>query len=217
VRDKRRASNLAVLVLGALPSCATLSTLAPPPSLFPDPSAVEPFDFERDSLGQPPDGFEPHGQWAVVDSPAAVSGNQVVVCGGQAASTLNLKSPEPARAGAAEVALRILVGPSGAGLACSGGENDDGIVLKAEPHASRVALYVRKSGALTVIDQTPVATPKGEWVQIGLRCEYAQAIGYVDGKPVLRSTSNVGAFNLALVSDAGVIAQFDDLRYWVRK
>jgi len=207
-----------VLALGLLPSCATLSTLAPPPSLFPDRSDVEQFDFERHSLGQPPEGFEaPRGHWAVVDSPTAASGNQVLVRGGQAASRLALKRSEPARAGAAEVALRILLGSSGAGLVCDGGEGGSSFLLKAENHASRVALYGGKNGTLTMVGQAPVANPKGEWLRIGLRCDDAQVIGYVGGKPILRSRSDLGAFNFALVSDAGVTAQFDDFEYWVRK
>jgi len=215
--EKRSASRLAVLALGLLPCCATLSALAPPPPLFPDPSSVEALDFERDSLGRPPDGFGmAQGYWAVVDSPVAVSGTQVLVCDGQAASMLALRDSEPAREVGAEVTLRVLLGPSGAGLACNDGQGDNGVLLKVEPHASRVALYVRKSDALTLVDQTAAAASKGEWVQIGLRCEDGQSIGYVGGKPVLRSTSDLGAFTLALFSDAGVTAQFDDLKFWVR-
>jgi hypothetical protein len=209
--------RLAVLALGLLPSCATLATLAPPPSLFPERSEVERFDFEQDSLGQPPEGFEAtQGQWAVADSPAAASGNQVLVRGGQTASRLALKRSESGRAGAAEVTLRILLGSSGAGLACDGGEGGSSFLLKVEDHASRVALYGGKNGTLAMVGQAPVANPKGEWLRIGLRCDDAQVIGYVGGKPILRSRSDLGAFNLALVSDAGLTVQFDDFKYWVR-
>jgi hypothetical protein len=219
VPETSKPLRLAVLALGLLlPSCAALSTLAPPPSLFPDRSEAERFDFERDSIGQPPEGFEaPQGHWAVVDSPTAASGNQVLVRGGQTASRLALKRSEPARAGSAEVTLRILLGSSGAGLACDGGDGGSSFVLEVEPHASRVALYGGKNGALTVVGQALSATPKGEWLRIGLRCDDAQVIGYVGGKPVLRSRSDLGAFDLALFSDAGVTAQFDDFEYWVGK
>lgn len=217
MRDGPRASSVGLLVVGLLCSCTTLSKLAPPPPLFPDRSAVDQLDFEQDALGRPPEGFEAASpdEWRVADSPTAASGSQVVAHGGEAASSLGLKASEAARAAAAQVALRIFLGSSGAGVACDGAEGS--YVLKVEPHDSRVALYRGRRGSLTLIGQAPLATPKGEWVRIGLRCDGRQVVGYVNGKPVLRSKAGLAPFQIALVTDAGVTAQFDDLRYWAKK
>jgi hypothetical protein len=217
VREKTKPSTLAVLILALLTSCTALSTLAPPPSLFPDRSAVDELDFEQDALGQPPEGFKAsaRGQWRVADSPTAASGNQVLAHGGETPSSLDLKGSEAALSGAAQVSVRIFVGSPGAGVACDG--SADSYVLKIEPHASRVALYRRTAGSLGLVDQVPIATPKGDWVRIGLRCDGAQVVGYVNGKAVVKSKTGVAPFRLALVSDAGVTAQFDDLKYWAKK
>ena len=58
---------------------------------------------------------------------------------------------------------------------------------------------------------------KGDWVRIGIRCESHRTIGYVDDKSVVRIAEGVGPFDLVLIVDAGVTAQFDDLAYWASK
>jgi hypothetical protein len=217
VRERPRSSTLAVLILSVLTSCTALSTLTPPPPLFPDRSAVDELDFEQDALGQPPQGFKASapGQWRVADSPTAASGNQVLAHGGATSSSLDLTGSATARSAAAQVSVRIFLGSAGAGIACDG--SADSYVLKVEPHAARVALYRGTGGSLTLVDQVPMTAVKGDWVRIGLRCDGVQVVGYVNGKPALRSKTGVAPFQLALVSDAGVTAQFDDLKYWAEK
>ncbi len=63
--------------------------------LFPSKASVQRFDFEHDTLHQPPDGFEARsGQWSVVDSPTATSGTQVLVRGGEGSGLLAVKEAE---------------------------------------------------------------------------------------------------------------------------
>ena len=207
-----------VCALALASSCALLSPVTPVPMLFPEKASVEEFDFERDTLSQPPDGFESrHGRWSVADSPTSLSGTQVLVRGGEDAAVLAVKNSEQSRVTAGEVGVRVFLGSSGAGLGCAGAEGGDGYVVKLEPAAGRVVLYRKTGNSLAVAAETPLATPKGEWARLGIRCEANRVIGYVEGKPLLRDRSSVGSSSLALFTDAGVTAQFDDLKYWARK
>ena len=209
---------LPVLVLAGVASCAKLAPIASVPTLFPDKASVAQFDFERDSLSQPPDGFETrHGHWSVADSPTSLSGTQVLVRGGEEAAMIAVKASEQASAAAGEVGVRVFLGASGAGVGCSGADGAESYVVKLEPTAGRVALYRKTGDSLAVAAQTPLPLPKGEWARLGIRCEGSRVTGYVDGKPLLRDRSTAGSFELGLFADPGVTAQFDDLKYWARK
>ena len=206
---------LAVLAVSPLAACSVISSGTP---LFPGKASVQRFDFEHDTLHQAPDGFGAAlGQWAVADSPTAASGTQVLVRGGQNPATLTVKEAAGVTSAAGEVAVRVFLGSPGAGLSCSGAGNGAGHFLKIEPGAARMALYRKTDDSMKVVDQTPALVPKGEWARLGIRCEADRVVGYLDGKPVVRDRTTVGAFDLALYADAGVTAQFDDLTYWAKK
>jgi len=207
------------VLIGLAGGCATLAPIAPSPTLFPDRAALVEFDFERDSLSQPPEGFETRsGHWAVVDSPTSLSGTQVLVRGGDdAGGVIAVKNSEEARAAAGEVGVRVFLGTSGAGLGCDGAKGGASYLLKLEPTASRVALYKKSGDSLAMAAETPLVRAKGEWARLGILCDTNQVVGYVDGKPLLRDRTSVGSFELALFADPGVTAQFDDLKYWAKK
>jgi hypothetical protein len=208
----------AALVGAIFASCGVLSSVAPAPALFPDKTTVERFDFEQDALNQTPEGFEARlGHWSVADSPTSLSGTQVLVRGGENPALIVVKNAEQVRAAAGEVGVRVFLGPTGAGLGCDEKGSDNGHYLKLEPTAGRVGLYRKSGEELTLVDQIPLTAPKGEWARLGILCEAGRVIGYVNGKPVLRDRSGVGSFELALFADAGVTAQFDDLKYWSTK
>jgi hypothetical protein len=209
---------LFALAMAMTSACTVISPMAPAPSLFPDRESLVKFDFEQDALSQPPDGFETRsGHWSVADSPTSLSGTQVLVRGGDEAAAIAVKDSENSRAGAGEVGVRVFLGDSGAGLGCDAASGRQSYELKLEPAAGRVALYRKAGDSSALVAQTPLARPKGEWAHLGLRCEGNQVIGYVDGKPLLHDRGDVGSFEIALVADPGVTAQFDDLRYWARK
>jgi len=214
-----RSASLTALSAGlaslGIAGCAMLGTASP---LFPTRASVQRFDFERDTLHQPPEGFDAHGgQWSVVDSPTATSGTQVLVRGDDSAGLLAVKEAEGVTAAGGEVQVRVFLGSSGAGLSCSSSKNGGGHVLKLEANATRVALYREADGSMKMVDEYPAPVPKGEWARIGIRCDSDRVIGYLDGKPVVRDRSTTSAFDLALYADAGVTAQFDDLSYWANK
>ena len=216
--ERRTNVLLPVLVTVITASCATLSPMTPAPALFPERAALVQIDFEQDTLSQPPDGFEPRsGNWTVADSPTSLSGTQVLVRGGDDAGVLAIKNSEEAHEAAGEVGVRVFLGSSGAGLGCDGRNGAPSYLLKLEPTAGRVALYEKSGDSLSMAAQTPLARPKGEWSRLGILCDAHQVVGYVDGKPLLRDRSNVGSFELALFTDPGVTAQFDDLKYWAKK
>jgi hypothetical protein len=194
-----------------LASCATIG---PAPALFPASQLVSRLDFETDALNQPPRGLVARstGRWAVADSPHAVVGSQVVVRRGDEASLLALERAEAAERVSGEVSVRVLLGPSGAGIACETGESE-GFVVKAEPDAGRVALYRRSPGGLELVGSEPAEIRKGEWVRLGIRCEPKVVLAYLDGRAVLRRPVGGDRPRLALYADADVTAQFDDLRY----
>jgi len=218
VLERRMNALLSFLVIAVASSCAALSPMTPAPALFPDRTPLVQFDFEQDTLSQPPDGFETRsGHWSVADSPTSLSGTQVLVRGGDEAGVIAIKNSEEAHAAAGEVGVRVFLGASGAGLGCDASNGGPSYLLKLEPSAGRVALYEKSGDSLSMAAQTPLSRPKGEWARLGILCEAHQVIGYVDGKPLLHDRSNVGTFELALFTDAGVTAQFDDLKYWARK
>ena len=198
--------------------CAKLAPIAAPPSLFPERASLVEFDFERDSLSQAPEGFEARsGRWAVVDSPTSLSGTQVLVRGGDDSGVIAVKDSEQARAGAGEVGVRVILGTSGAGLGCDDTKGGPSYVVKLEPTSGRVALYKKNGDSFAMAAETPLARAKGEWARLGISCDANQVVGYVEGKPLLRDRTSVGSFELALVADPGVTAQFDDLKYWAKK
>lgn len=214
-RPRRSAWCLALAVAGG---CAAVSSLDPTPALFPSSASVASVDFERDSLSRAPQGFDARlGRWAVADSPTAVSGSQVVVGRGPGAASLAVQNVQAAHTAVGEVAVRVFIGAPGAGLACGGSDSGVGYLLRLEPAAARIGLYRKNGEALALVGETPLATPKGEWVRIGIRCEDDRVIGYVDGKPRISAPAGLPAFDLALWADPGVTAQFDDLRYWSKK
>ncbi|MET0152833.1 MAG: hypothetical protein ABW298_09535 [Candidatus Binatia bacterium] len=199
-------------------SCGVVPSVGVAPALFATASGVHRFDFEHDTLHEPPQGFEPRlGRWAVADSPTALSGAQVLVGAGGDAGLLAVKEAEGVTAAAGEVAVRVFLGSSGAGLSCDATSEVAAQVLKLEPRERRIALYRKTGDSMKLVDQAPVTAPKGEWVRIGIRCESHRTVGYVDEKSVVRMGEGLGSFDLALVADAGVIAQFDDLAYWASK
>jgi hypothetical protein len=203
------------LVLATLAGCAWL---APTPPLFPPSQNVAQLDFEDAPLNEVPPGLKPlaPGRWAVADSPQAVSGSQVLVWRGDEPSFLSVgEAPRANRIGA-EVAVRVLLGPAGGGIACEDG-GKGGVVLKAEPAKRRIALYRQEASGLVLLRAETAPIEKGKWVRLGLRCEPQRAIGYLDGKPVVRARVELaGGARLALYADPGVTAQFDDLRYSLR-
>ena len=214
-RGLRWTWSLALFFCGA---CATLPSISTTPVLFSDAASTERFDFEQNAISQSPDGFEARsGHWAVVDSPSAVSGTQVLVPTGDGEARLAVKGAEAVRDAAAEVSVRVLVGSSGAGLECAAPGGGSGYVLKAEPSTARIALYRTTATGLTMLAEHALSTPKGEWVRLGMRCDASRVVAYVDGKPVLKDGSDLGAFELALCVDGGVVAQFDDFRYRASK
>lgn len=197
--------------------CAVLPAVGPTPQLFSGANVAK-VDFESDSLNQPPDGFETRlGQWAVVDSPTATSGTQVVARAGDGPASLALKNAEAVRSAGAEVSVRIFLGAAGAGLVCEGKEGGAGYTLKLEPNTGRVALYRKTGEAQVLVGQARVGTRKGAWARLGLRCEPNRVTAYVDGKATLRDRGAMGAFDLGLCADAGVTAQFDDVAYWASR
>jgi hypothetical protein len=199
-------------------SCSVVPSVGVAPPLFGTTGGIHRFDFEHDTLHEPPRGFEPRlGRWAVADSPTAFSGAQVLVGAAGDAGVLAVKEAEGVTAAAGEVAVRVFLGSSGAGLSCDATSEAAAQVLKLEPRERRIALYRKTGDSLKLVDQAPVATPKGEWVRIGIRCESHRTVGYVDEKSVVKVGEGLGAFDLALVADPGVIAQFDDLVYWASK
>ncbi len=205
--------SAAALLLAS--GCRALGGLGPAPQLPSEADLVK-VDFENDSMAKPPEGFEAKaGNWNVVDSPNATSGTQVLVRDGDAAGTIVVKNAEAVRTAAGEVSVRLFVGSAGAGIACEGRDGGSGYALKVEPKG--VALYKTSGDALTAVARADNPALKGAWARIGLRCDSSGATAYVDGKPKLRDRSALGAFDLALSSDAGVTAQFDDLAYWARK
>jgi hypothetical protein len=199
-----RVALVAVLALG---SCALVR---PAPPLFPSSAAVERRDFEADALGRPPTGLESSGAWSVADSPGAVSGRQVVVHKSDAPSELRVKE-DKSHAAAGEVSVRIVLGSAGAGIAC---DADDGAtIMKIEPDARRVVLYRRQGASTRILAEAPAALEKSKWVRLGIACGPEATVGYLDGKRVVRAAAARGPVSIALYTDGGVIAQFDDLRY----
>ena len=216
----RRARSPIVFLAVALcsSSCTLVSSLRGGPALFGGNVAVEALDFEQDPLHKPPEGFEPRGgRWSVADSPTAASGAQVVVESGDAAASLAVKKAEHSQAAAGEVAVRVLLGASGAGIGCEDENQGSGYVVKLEPSAQRIVLYRRAQDSMTPVATASAPIPKGEWVRLGIRCENKRVIGYLDGKPAVSDRASLGAVNLTLYSDPNVAAQFDDLKYWTRK
>jgi len=218
VREPFATRLLVALVIAMSSGCASLAPIAPSPTLFPDRASLVQFDFERDTLSQPPEGFETRsGHWAVVDSPTSLSGTQVLVRSGDDAAVIAVKSSEEAHSAAGEVGVRVFLGTSGAGLGCDGSNGGSSYLVKLEPTAGRVALYKKSGDSLAMAAETPLVRAKGEWARLGILCETNQVVGYVDGKPLLRDRTTVGSFELALFADPGVTAQFDDLKCWSKK
>ena len=114
------------------------------------------------------------------------------------------------------IAVRVFLG-SGAGLSCDDTSDAVAQILKLEPSERRIALYRKTGDSMKLVDEAPVDVAKGDWVRIGIRCESHRTIGYVDDKSVVRIGEGVGTFDLVLIVDAGVTAQFDDLAYWASK
>jgi len=216
VHDPQRLVVVCGFALLAL-SCTELSSVSGAPALFATGDGVRRFDFEHDTLHEPPQGFEPRlGRWAVADSPTAFSGAQVLVGSGDDAGVLAVKEARGATAAAGEVAVRVFLG-SGAGLSCDDTSDAVAQILKLEPSERRIALYRKTGDSMKLVDEAPVDVAKGDWVRIGIRCESHRTIGYVDDKSVVRIAEGVGPFDLVLIVDAGVTAQFDDLAYWASK
>lgn len=206
---------LGVVTLG-FTACAVATRVAGAPPLFSSKVTPQMFDFEQDALHQPPEGFEARsGRWVVEDSPTAASGTQVLVRGGDDAAVLAVKNAEHVHAAAGEAATRVFLGGSGAGLFCYA--KDGGYLVKLEPNAGRLALYRTSGDSLTLVDQSPVSAPKGDWVRVGIRCEGDRVLGYVNGKLAVKQRAEIGEFDLALYTDPGVTAQFDDVTYWAPK
>jgi hypothetical protein len=216
VRDRR--SLVLVCGFALLPfSCTALPSVSGTPPLFAAADVVRRFDFEHDTLHEPPQGFEPRlGRWAVADSPTASSGAQVLVGSGEETGVLAVKEAQGVTAAAGEVAVRVFLG-SGAGLSCDDTSAAVAQILKLEPREGRIALYRKTGDSVKLIDEAPVNAAKGDWVRIGIRCESHRTVGYVDDKSVVTMAERVGTFDLVLIVDAGVTAQFDDLAYWASK
>lgn len=216
MRDPRSLVVVYGFALLAL-SCTELSSVSGAPALFAAADGVRRFDFEHDTLDEPPQGFDPRlGRWAVADSPTAFSGAQVLVGSGEDAGVLAVKEARGVTAAAGEVAVRVLLG-SGAGLSCDDTSEAVAQILKLEPRERRIALYRKTGDSMKLVDEAPVDAAKGDWVRIGIRCESHRTIGYVDDRSVVRIAQGVGTFDLVLIVDAGVTAQFDDLAYWASK
>lgn len=213
-------SALAVVAASglALGGCSLLTSLTSAPALFSGAQTVEQVDFEESAPGRVPPALDARpGDWAVADSPTARSGNQVLVRRGARVTDAVVKASEGAREVAGEVALRVLVGSSGAGIGCRGVDKGAWIV-QLDPAAEKVELCRRSADALSVVDSASASLAKGEWTSVGIACRRGEVIAYLKGKPVIRRSAPLGsAIELLLYADAGVVAQFDDLRYSVRR
>ncbi len=208
-------SLAALAILNA--SCSTLSTLGSPPALFGNAADSQKFDFESDKPSEAPDGFETRlGHWSVADSPTAVSGHQVLVRHGDSAGLLEVKSTGGSQRIRGEVAVRIFLGSSGAGIGCEGG-GAGGYFWKVEPNQGRVVLYRRAEDSLREVAKQAAPITKGSWTRLGILCEPDRVVGYLDGKPVASERASLGAIDLALYADPGVTAQFDELKIAARK
>jgi hypothetical protein len=209
-----------VLVCGfalLLCSCTELRSVSGAPALFAAADGVRRFDFEHDTLHEPPQGFEPRvGRWAVADSPTAFSGAQVLVGSGEDGGVLTVKEARGVTAAAGEVAVRVFLGSS-AGLSCDDTSEAVAQILKLEPREQRVALYRKTGDSVKLVDEAPLNAAKGDWVRIGIRCESHRTIGYVGDKSVVTMAEGVGTFDLVLIVESGVTAQFDDLAFWANK
>jgi hypothetical protein len=216
---KRSTSAIAAsLALVAASSCAAVPSVGGNPPLFSASGNVQKIDFEDGALHEPPEGFETRlGRWSVADSPTAASGTQVVVRGGDGTAVLVLKDAAGVAAAAGEVAIRVFLGASGAGIWCDADQGNAGYLLKLEPDAHRIALYRKAGDAMTAVDQATVSAPKGEWTRLGILCENGRVIGYLDGKPEVMNRGPMSAFDLALYADPGVTVQFDDFTYWAAR
>jgi len=211
LRAESRTRVVDVLCLLPLVACALVGGSPP---IFPASEQVSRFDFESDTLNQPPRGLGPgnSGRWAVADSPTAVSGRQVLVRRGDDSGLLAIETPEHAERVGGEVSIRVLLGRSGAGIGCEGSDGA-AYVLEAEPEERRVALYRRASEGRELVASHEVEVIKGKWVRLGIRCEPELVVGYLNGKAVLRESGSLEGARLGLFSNAGVTAQFDDLTY----
>ena len=201
---------LAVLTLAG---CASVSSPRKAAPLFADQSAGDKFDFESQTLGRAPTGFNGDtAEFAVADSPSAASGELVVVHRGGKAASLTL---QPAKAGQevrGEAAVRVMVGDPGAGVGCDASDGS-GYLVRVEPGAKRVALYERSAGDLKLVGESASLVVKGSWARLGIRCGRGQVTSYVDGAPVAsKSAEGVAPSTLALHADADVTAQFDDVQ-----
>src|SRR6516225_2733632 len=147
-------------------SCTELSSVTGAPALFTAGDGVRRFDFEHDTLHEPPQGFEPRlGRWAVADSPTAFSGAQVLVGSGDDAGVLAVKDARGVTAAAGEVAVRVFLG-SGAGLSCDDTSDAVAQILKLEPRERRIALYRKTGDSVKLVGEAPVDVAEGDWVRI---------------------------------------------------
>ena len=196
-------------LLALLPAC---TLLVPVPPLFSSSQSVVQLDFEDAPLNQTPPQLEQlsKGRWAVADSPQAVSGNQVLVRRGESLSVLALR--EDAADVGGEVSMRMLLGESGAGLACET-EDGNGFLLEVDPDRGQVVLSRRGGEERRVVARKSAKVTKGGWVKLGLRCGPERVVGYLDGESVVQHETPLGRARLALWADGGVTVQFDDLRY----
>jgi hypothetical protein len=202
--------RIGFLGLSLAVGCAALPNAARTGALFS--RRVEPvaYDFEDVSPGRLPVGFERiSGLWAVASSPTARSGDQL----------LAIESERPAMLGVdaasrsdmrAEVAVRVQLGSSGAGIACNGG--DGGYIVSVEPESKRVALYSGDGSSPTLLESHEAAVQKGVWTRVGIVCQKDLVTAYLDGRPVATHSASAAPDVLALYAADGVIAQFDDLR-----
>lgn len=206
------------LAFGGLSGCHALPHRDRAPSIFAGATNVERVDFEKNPLNRPPAGFEARsGDWSVVDSPTALSGEQVLVRRGDEPAALLVQGAERAEQVAGEVALRVLMGASGAGLACETGEEGSGYLLKLEPSVGRAVLLRVSGDDTTAVGSHAVEVAKDDWTRVGLLCQSDRVIGYLAGKPFARDSGLPGVVSFGLYADGGTTVQFDDLRYWAKK
>jgi hypothetical protein len=186
------------------------------PPLFGARDPVERSDFEGDAINHAPQGFEVRsGEWVVVDSPTAASGYQVLVRRGKEAARLVVKGSRSEGGVRGEVAVRLLVGNPGAGIACEGG-GAESYMVRAEHETKRAALYRREGESLSLVAAEALPLDQNQWARLGIACGAGGVVAYLNGRPIARVAATLGRVALVLEADPEVVAQFDDLRYATR-
>jgi hypothetical protein len=208
----RRVAGLLAPLGALLAGCGVVSSLGSAPALFPKNFVAEHFDFEDVDPSGLPNGFERlSGSWAVADSPNAASGQQLVSQKSDKAGMMTVQGGGASPEVRGEVAVRVVLGPAGAGIGCGDGARESFAAIL-EPEKRRIALYRRDGGKGDLLGEAPAdAIVKGKWARVGILCRSGLVAAYLGGKPVVSKSTDVADGRVLLVAEEGVTAQFDDL------